>query len=133
MSRIHSNKFLNGSSIPKMPSKADIKAAQEKRLKEEKELVEKMNIPPRDEKKYPNPDPEDMKNAGALLYTMNSVASSYDGNLNALIWSYYVKLMYCLRQESGQDELVDLIKSLTNLKTYLVQNKNPLFVKPTEG
>lgn len=116
-----------------MPSKADIKAAQEKRLKEEKELVEKMNIPPRDEKKYPNPDPEDMKNAGALLYTMNSVASSYDGNLNALIWSYYVKLMYCLRQESGQEELVDLIKSLTNLKTYLVQNKNPLFVKPTEG
>lgn len=127
MSRIKSNNFLAGSNIPKMPSKRDIEAMVQKRKKEEQELIEKMNIPPRDEEKYPMPDEKDVKNAGALIYTLGVLAESYDKNLQALVWQYYVDLMNSLRADSTQKELFGLIGSLTNLKKYLAESKNPLF------
>ena len=86
-----------------------------------------MNIPPRDEEKYPMPDETDVKNAGAFIYTMGVLAESYDKNLQALVWSYYVDLMKCLRANSGQEELFSMIGSLTNLKEYLAHSNNPLF------
>lgn len=111
-------------------SKKDLEAIQKQRDKEEKELIEKMNIPPRDENKYPMPDEKEVKEAGAFLYTANSVASSYDENLQALLWKFNIDTMYALRANSGQDELFALIKSLTNLKEYLASSKNPLFAAP---
>ena len=113
--------------MPRPPSKADIEAVNKKRAEEEKKLIEKMNIPPRDEEKYPMPDETDVKNAGAFIYTMGVLAESYDKNLQALVWSYYVDLMKCLRANSGQEELFSMIGSLTNLKEYLAHSRNPLF------
>jgi len=122
------NNFNNG--FIKKPSKRDIEALNKKRLEEEKELIEKMNIPERDENKYPMPDDKEIKEAAGFLYTMSSLASSYDKNLQALIWSYYIDLMYALRANSKQDELFSLIDSLTKLKEYLATSNNPLFTPP---
>ena len=58
------SKRKNFTAFTKGPSKADIEALQKKREQEEKELVEKMNIPPRDENKYPMPDKKDIAEAG---------------------------------------------------------------------
>lgn len=115
------------------PSKRDLEAIQKQRAKEEKELMEKMNIPPRDEEKYPMPGEDEVKEAGAFLYTANSVASSYDGNLQALLWKFNIDTMYALRANSGQEELFALIKSLTNLKEYMATSKNPLFAAPVNS
>lgn len=114
------------------PSKRDVEALNKKRLEEEKELVKKMNIPERDETKYPMPEEKEIKEAGGFLYTMSSLASSYDKNLQALIWSYYIDLMYALRANSTQEELYSLIGSLTRLKEYLATSNNPLFTAPKE-
>lgn len=133
MSKIRSFNSLKGSGIPKPPSKADVEAIVKKRKQEEKELVEKMNIPPRDEEKYPMPDETDVKNAGAFIYTMGVLAESYDKNLQALVWSYYVDLMKCLRANSGQEELFSMIGTLTRLKEYLATCGNPLFAKPDDS
>ena len=67
MSRIRNN-LLGGSNIPKAPSKRDVEAMIKKRKEDEKELIEKMNIPPRDVEKYPMPDETDMKNSAAFIY-----------------------------------------------------------------
>lgn len=117
--------------LQKAPSKRDIEAIEKKRREEERELVEKMNIPPRDEEKYPMPNEKDLKNAGAFIYTLGLLAESYDENLKALIWSYYVDFMNCMRKDSSQEQLYSLIGSLTYLKEYLAKGKNPLFTDKT--
>ena len=125
------NGFLKGSNIPKAPTKAEVEALKKKRIQEEEELKSKLNILPRDAEKYPMPEENDIKNAGAFLYTMSLLASSYDENLQAVIWKYYVDFMNCLRPTSTQSDLFELIESLTNLKDYLINSKNPLFVDPS--
>lgn len=121
-----------GNIFQKAPSKKDVEAIIKKRKEEEKELIEKMNIPPRDEDKYPMPDENDLKNAGAFIYTLGVLAESYDENLKALVWTYYVNLMNCLRKDSGQEQLFEMIKTLTYLKEYLANSKNPLFTDKVE-
>lgn len=129
MSRVK-NKLLNGSNIPKAPSRADVEAMVKKRKEDEQKLIEQMHIPPRDEEKYPMPPEQDVKNAGAFIYTMGVLAESYDKNLQALVWSFYVDLMNCLKRDSSQEQLFEMIRSLTNLKQYLAESKNPLFAEP---
>lgn len=129
MSRIKNN-LLNGSNIPKAPSRADVEAMVKKRKEDERKLIEQMHIPPRDEEKYPMPPEADVKNAGAFIYTMGVLAESYDKNLQALVWSFYVDLMNCLKRDSGQEQLFSMIGSLTHLKRYLATSKNPLFAEP---
>ena len=129
MNKISNGKLLNGSSMPKMPSKREVEAMVKKRKEDEQELVSKMNILPRDEEKYPMPDEKDVKNAGALLYTLGVLSESYDGNLKALLWDYYVEFMKCLRSNSTQEDLFAMIGSVTNLKKYLAKSGNPLFTE----
>ena len=116
-----------GSFFRKPPSSREVEAVAVKRREEERKLVEKMNIPPRDEVKYPMPNEKDLKNAGAFIYTLVLLAESYDGNLKALIWDFYVDFMNCMRKDSTQEQLHSLIGSLTILKEYLAASKNPLF------
>lgn len=130
MSKIRNFNSLKGSNIPKPPSKADVEAMIKKRKKEEKELVEKMNIPPRDENKYPMPDKKDIAEAGSFIYTLGCLAQSYDENLKALVWQFYVDLKECVKRDSTQNELFSMIKTLTDLKEYLAASKNPLFAEP---
>lgn len=129
MSKIRNFNSLKGSNIPKPPSKADVEAMIKKRKQEEKELVEKMNIPPRDEEKYPMPDKESVTKAASFIYTLGALAESYDGNLKALTWEFYVDLMECMKRGSGQEELFSLIGTLTHLKEYLATCNNPLFAE----
>lgn len=121
---------LNGSSIPKAPSKREIQALVEKRKKEEKELLEKLNIPPRDEEKYPMPEQKDIAEAGAFVYTLGCLSESYDGNLKSLVWRLYVDLKDCLKSDSTQEELFRMIRTLTDLKEYIAKSNNPLFAAP---
>ena len=116
-----------GNILQKAPSRREVEAAARKRREEERKLVEKMNIPPRDEGKYPMPNERDVKNAGAFIYTMGLLAESYDENLKALIWGYQVDFMNCMRRDSSQEQLYSLIGSLTRLKEYLARSGNPLF------
>lgn len=108
-------------------SKADEKRLLEKRAKDEKELLEKLKIPERDEEKYPLPDQNEAVQAFSFVYTLNLVASNYDGNLNSLLLNFYKDFRACLDKNSGQEELASLISSLSNLKKYLAESKNPLF------
>ena len=106
-----------GNIFQKAPSKKDVEAIIKKRKEEEK---------------YPMPDENDLKNAGAFIYTLGVLAESYDENLKALVWTYYVNLMNCLRKDSGQEQLFEMIKTLTYLKEYLANSKNPLFTDKVE-
>ena len=126
MSRIRNN-LLGGSNIPKAPSKRDVEAMIKKRKEDEKELIEKMNIPPRDVEKYPMPDETDMKNSAAFIYTLNVLAESYDENLKALMWKYNSELMKYMRANSTQEDLLNMMTTLTDLKEYIAKSKNPLF------
>ena len=129
---INMSKRKNFTTFEKGPTKADMEALAKKREKEERELIEKMNIPPRDESKYPMPDKKDIAEAGSFVYTLGCLAQSYDENLKAIVWQFYVDLKNCVRRDSTQDELFSMIKTLTELKEYLATSKNPLFAdKPT--
>ena len=112
-------------------SKADEKRLLDKRLREEKEILEKLNIPERDEEKYPLPDQSEAVQAFSFVYTLNLVASNYDGNLNSLLLNFYKDFRSCLDKSSGQEELASLISSLSNLKKYLAESNNPLFSRET--
>ena len=108
-------------------STADKKRLLEKRAKDEKELLEKLKIPERDEERYPLPDEKDAVQAFSFVYMLNLVASNYDGNLNSLLLNFYKDFRACLDKNSGQEELASLISSLSGLKRYLADSKNPLF------
>lgn len=126
--------YMNGGLVMG-PSNRELEALEKKRKEDEAELVKKMNIPPRDEEKYPMPSEEDVRNAGALIWTMGQLAESYDGNLKALQWTYYVDLMNALKPNSAYDDLLALVDSITNLKKYMAESGNPLFTpnaKPAE-
>ena len=118
--------YMNGRLVMG-PSNRELEALEKKRKEDEAELVRKMNIPPRDESRWPMPDKDETAKAASLIYTLGALAESYDGNLNAVLWRYYVKFMDCMRSGSGSDELVELIKALTELKSYLAESGNPLF------
>lgn len=117
----------NLSDFRKAPSKSDLKGLQRLRAKEEKDLREKMNVPERDAMRYPMPDGNAVKEATVFLYTLNSVAASADGNLNALVQTFHVSLSKCLKAGSDENDFLGMAKALTELKAYVTTCRNPLF------
>lgn len=123
----------NLANFRKEPSKSDLKGLQRLRAKEEMELREKMNVPERDTKRYPMPDENAVKEATVFLYTLNSVAASADGNLNALVQTFHVSLSKCLKAGSDENDFLGMAKALTDLKAYVTTCGNPLFSTPSSA
>lgn len=117
----------------KAPSKSDLKGLQRLRANEERDLREKMNVPDRDEKRYPMPEEKAVKEATIFLYTLNSVAASADGNLNALVQTFHVSLSKCLKAGSDETDFLNMAKALTDLKAYVATCGNPLFSTPSSA
>lgn len=97
---------------------------------EKKELAEDeikaLNIPPRDEAAYPMPSKDQIREAGAFLFKMNLLASSLDLNLQALMWSLYIRMDEYLHKDLDGAS-IRLAMALEGLKEYLVTSNNPVF------
>jgi hypothetical protein len=91
------------------------------------EEIKKLNIPDRDEVNYPMPNEEQIREAGNFMLKLNLMASSLDGNLQAIIWDLYIKLNNFL-QKDIKNSSIELAISLENLKDYLNNSNNPIFL-----
>lgn len=91
------------------------------------ELKKHLNIPPRDEKKYPVLSKDDEIAVGMFLYQISLVSELCDGNLSSLIWNMYKKISDYLKDDLNN--LDDLKKVLDEIKTYIKESQLPLFVK----
>lgn len=89
------------------------------------EEIKKLNIPERDEKNYPMPSEEDMREAGNFMLTLSLMASSLDGNLQALVWDLYIKMNDFLVKDT-EGASIKLAMTLEGLKEYLLMAKNPI-------
>ena len=89
------------------------------------EEIKKLNIPDRDEKNYPMPSEEEMREAGNFMLTLSLMASSLDGNLQALVWDLYIKMNEFLVKDT-EGASIKLAMSLEGLKEYLLMAKNPI-------
>jgi hypothetical protein len=89
------------------------------------EEIKKLNIPARDEKNYPMPSEDDMREAGNFMLTLSLMASSLDGNLQALVWDLYIKMNEFLVKDT-EGASIKLAMSLEGLKEYLLMAKNPI-------
>lgn len=89
------------------------------------EEIKKLNIPDRDEKNYPMPSEEEMREAGNFMLTLSLMASSLDGNLQALVWDLYIKMNDFLVKDT-EGASIKLAMSLEGLKEYLLMAKNPI-------
>ena len=58
---------------------------------------------------------------------LNMLASSYDGNLKAMIWKFYVDLEKYLTTDTTANDLVNMVANLDNLKDYIKESDNILF------
>lgn len=95
------------------------------------EIVKHLNVPPRDETKYPERSKEEIQKAGSFLWKLNLLASSVDGNLTSLLWKLYIDLDRFLTSELSDEnidqDLTTLASTLVVLKSYLLSSGNPLF------
>lgn len=89
------------------------------------EEIKKLNIPDRDEKNYPMPSEAEMREAGNFMLTLSLMASSLDGNLQALVWDLYIKMNDFLVKDT-EGASIKLAMSLEGLKEYLLMAKNPI-------
>lgn len=89
------------------------------------EIRKKLNIPPRDENLYPMPTMEQQEEAGDFMYKLNMMASSFDENLQALVWTLYMRMDDFLRK-SISDSAVKLAMALESLKLYIADSGNIL-------
>lgn len=109
----------------------DISAVNPKALSEigmtDDQVISALNLPPRDEVKYPDPDQDLQIKAGAFLMKLNMLASSYDGNLKAMIWKFYVDLEKYLTTDTNAQDLIDMVANLDNLRDYIKDSDNILF------
>lgn len=102
-----------------------------KEIKTEKaELTEEdikaLNIPSRDENKYPMPSKEQIEEAGNFLFKLNLMASSLDLNLQAIIWNLYIRMDDFLHKDL-EGSSIQLAMALEQLKEYLIESNNPVF------
>lgn len=88
------------------------------------EEIKKLNIPARDEITYPMPSEDQMREAGNFMLSMSLMASSLDGNLQALVWDLYVKMNDYLAKDA-EGASIKLAMALESLKEYLVLANNP--------
>lgn len=93
----------------------------------DEQVISALNLPPRDEAKYPDLDPDLQIKAGSFLMKLNMLASSYDGNLKAMIWKFYVDLEKYLTTDTTATDLIDMVANLDNLKDYIKESDNILF------
>lgn len=93
----------------------------------DEQVISALNLPPRDEAKYPDPDPDLQIKAGSFLMKLNMLASSYDGNLKAMIWKFYVDLEKYLTTDTTTNDLIDMVANLDNLRDYIKESDNILF------
>lgn len=89
------------------------------------EEIKKLNIPDRDEENYPMPSEEEMREAGNFMLSLSLMASSLDGNLQALVWDLYIKMNDFLVKDT-EGASIKLAMSLEGLKEYLLMAKNPI-------
>lgn len=100
----------------------------------EENLYKAMNVPPRDEKKYPMLETDDQMKAGLFCYQLALIGNCVDGNLQSLVWDMYLRISNYLKDEGLDDQKEGLIRSLDNLKAYVAESKNPVFNKlPPKG
>lgn len=99
-----------------------------------KEDIEKLNIPPRDEKSYPMPTEQEMLKAGDFVFKLNLLASSLDENLKALVWNFWIRFNEFLTEDK-EGASIRLAMTLETLKEYLLESKNPVLFPetPSEG
>lgn len=95
----------------------------------DEEILSAMNVPERDEGKYPE-QPEDVQvEAGTFLSRLSLVAATYDGNLRSLMWGFYGDLTkFLTTRETVAEDVVDMFASLDAMKKYIFESKNPLLV-----
>lgn len=93
----------------------------------DEQVISALNLPPRDESKYPDPDQDLQIKAGSFLMKLNMLASSYDGNLKAMIWKFYVDLEKYLTTDTTANDLIDMVANLDNLRDYIKESDNILF------
>ena len=93
----------------------------------DEQVISALNLPPRDESKYPDPDQDLQIQAGSFLMKLNMLASSYYGNLKAMIWKFYVDLEKYLTTDTTANDLVAMVANLDNLKDYIKESDNILF------
>lgn len=89
------------------------------------EEIKKLNIPERDVKNYPMPSEEEMREAGNFMLSLSLMASSLDGNLQALVWDLYIKMNNFLVKDT-EGASIKLAMSLEGLKEYLTLANNPI-------
>jgi hypothetical protein len=89
------------------------------------EEIKKLNIPARDEQNYPMPSEEEMREAGNFMLSLSLMASSLDGNLQALVWDLYIKMNNFLVKDT-EGASIKLAMSLEGLKEYLTMANNPI-------
>lgn len=95
-------------------------------------LFKAMNVPPRDEKKYPMLSQEDQMKAGLFCYQLALIGNCVDGNLQALVWDMYLQISNYLKEEGLDDHegrIYKLLNSLDYLKKYVETSRNPVFNK----
>jgi hypothetical protein len=66
-----------------------------------------------------------MREAGNFMLTLSLMASSLDGNLQALVWDLYIKMNNFLVKDT-EGASIKLAMSLEGLKEYLLMAKNPI-------
>ena len=93
----------------------------------DEQVISALNLPPRDESKYPDPDQDFQIKAGSFLIKLNMLASSYDGNLKAMIWKFYVDLEKYLTTDTTTNDVIDMVSNLDNLKDYIKESDTILF------
>ena len=93
----------------------------------DEQVISALNLPPRDEVKYPDLDQDLQVKAGSFLMKLNMLASSYDGNLKAMIWKFYVDLEKYLTKDTTANDLIEMVANLDNLRDYIKESDNILF------
>ena len=93
----------------------------------DEQVISALNLPPRDEVKYPDLDQDLQVKAGSFLMKVNMLASSYDGNLKAMIWKFYVDLEKYLTKDTTANDLIEMVANLDNLRDYIKESDNILF------
>ena len=91
-----------------------------------------MNVPPRDNSKYPMLSQDDQMKAGLFCYQLALIGNCVDGNLQALVWDMYLRISNYLKKEGledPEDRKARLLESLDNLSKYVEESRNPVFNK----
>lgn len=91
----------------------------------EDEVAKSLNIPPRDEVKYPMPNQKAITTASALIYKINLMGAQTDLNLGALLGQLYIDIFNHVNAEVQDPNAI--LSTLDNLREYIRTCNNPIF------